>query len=329
MPIPPSRPDLSIGIVAAPRFTMLALSALVDTLRLAADEADHSRPIRCSWTVMTADGRPIRASNGIAIEPNSGLLDPCAFDYVAIVSGTMPQQIDDDRLDGYLRRAASQQVPLIGICTGSFLLARAGLMDGYRACVSWLHREELATAFPKMDVVGDALYVFDRDRITCAGGTSVVHLASHLVDRHLGPGNADKGLRIMLEEGRKDQRSTQPPPAVEGLPFARDARVRRAMLAIERRVDQPLEVAEFATKLGVSPRQLRRLFQSQLGCSIGSYARLLRLEHAQRLVVSGSLSITEIAVACGFSDGAHLSRAYRTKYGQSPSEARSGGLISQ
>jgi len=322
MPIERSSCELSIGVIVLPRFTMLALSALLDTLRLAADEADGSRPIRCSWTVMTSDGRPVRASNGIALEPTHALVDPTRFDYVAVVAGLLTEEDDNPKVHAYLQRAAKLGMPLIGICTGSFVLARAGLMDGYHACVSWLHREQLARAHPKVHVVGDMLYVADRNRITCAGGTSVIHLASHLIETHLGAGSADKGLRIMLEERRRDGWSTQPPPRFTGSSMPSDSRVRRAMLEIERQIDGRVKIGQIDGLLGLSARQLRRLFVAQVGCSPSAYAQSLRLERARRLVRESQASLTEIANVCGYSDAAHLSRSYRARYATSPSRDR-------
>ena len=322
-------PALRAGIIVAPDFTMLALSAFVDTLRLAADERDRGRQINCAWRLMSSDGHRVSASNGIVVEPTSGLIDPGAFDYLVVVGGTLHRMRRDTRLDEYLQKAARQSVPLVGLCTGSFYLARAGLMDGYKACVSWLHRDELIAQFPRVRAVADALFVFDRDRITCAGGTGVIHLASHLVDRHLGRGASEKGLRIMLEDRMRSGTSPQPPPAMLGIEKVCDPRVRRAMLLIERSIDDPLPPTRLASTLGISARQLNRLFNGELGCSLRAFERAMRLERAERLVTGDTISMTEIATACGFSDAAHFSRAFRGRFRMPPSEARRRARVDQ
>ena len=210
-------PQFSVGFVLMPNFTMLAFAAFVDTLRLAGDEGDRSRPIDCRWTVMTEDGGSACASNGIRVVPDSALgNDPAQFDYLVVVGGTLRHDLElGATLSAYLARAVAARTPLIGVCTGSFILARAGLMSGRKCCVSWFHKAEMEAEFPDLDVVGDQLFVVDRDRITCAGGTSVIHLASFLVEQHVGKGRSDKGLRIMLEERLRGAGSAQPLPLID------------------------------------------------------------------------------------------------------------------
>ena len=310
---------LNIGFVLVPDFTLLALAAFVDTLRLAADEGDRSRQVHCGWTVMSADGRAVRASNGVEVSAGP-LGDPAQFDYVVVVGGTLHRGAYD-AADAWLVRAA-KIVPLVGICTGSFVLARAGLMAGRRACVSWFHKAEFEAEFPGLDVVADQLFVVDRDRITCAGGTGVVHLASHLVDRHLGPGWSAKGLRVMLEEGAREAGSPQPQPALPGLGPIADARVRRAMLLIERRLSAPPGAAELAHHVGTTPRQLSRLFRAATGRPPAAFGASLRLDRAHAAVIGTPQRLTRIALDHGFADAAHFARTYRAAYGCTPSAAR-------
>lgn len=316
-------PSLRVGLLLMPDFTLLALAGFVDTVRLAADEGDRSRPIRCSWTLMSEDGRAVRASSGVTVEPTAALLSPDQFDYLVVVGGTLHRgpEIGDATL-AYLRAAASARVPLVGICTGGFVLARAGLMRGRRCCISWFHRDELAAEFPDMTIVADELYVFDGDRITCAGGTSVVHLASRLVERHVGSGHSRKGLRVMLEERARDARSPQPLPAVPGLDRVEDRRVRRAMLLIERSLDRPTPLVEVAAAVGTTARHLGRLFATQAGMSPVAFRDALRLDRARAAVTGTREPMTRIAAELGFADAAHFSRRYRVRHGLSPSADR-------
>lgn len=316
-------PYLRIGIVLVPDFTMLALSAFVDTLRLAADEGDNSRPIRCAWQVMSDGGHPVRASNGIVVEPASGLADVAKFDYLAVVGGTLHRGPRvSEATQSYLVDAARQKVPLIGLCTASFILARAGLMDNRSACVSWFHKEELESEFPRLRVVADRLFVEDRDRITCAGGTSVIHLASHLVERHLGAGASAKGLRIMLEDHLRSGTSPQPPPVMEGVGEVADPRVRRAMLAIERQTGRPFASAAIARETGLGTRQLNRLFMQHIKMSMQAYGRALRLKLAERRVREDLVPLTQIAHSSGYADASHFARDFRREFGASPRAAR-------
>lgn len=316
------RPALSVGIVPMPDFTMLALSAFVDTLRLAADDGDRSRPIRCRWRLMSEQGRSVRASNGIEIATDGGFLDD-PFDYVVVVGGTLHRGPEIGTASAaWLRDAAARGVPLVGLCTGAFVLARLGLMQGRRACVSWFHKAELEAEFPQLRVNADALFVVDRDRITCAGGTGVIHLASHLIERHLGPGSASKGLRIMLEAEARGGMSPQPPPTLEGFSTVGDVRVLRAMLAIEQTLASPLDAQRVAAVAGVSTRQLARLFQAAIGLSPNAFAGRLRAERARQLVINSRRTLTDIAMTCGYCDAAHFAREYRQRFGHSPSQQR-------
>ena len=314
MPIIAGR--LSVAIVLAPNFTLLAFSAFVDTLRLAADDGDGSRPILCSWTVVSHDMRPIRSSCGVSVLPTCELADPAQFDYVVVVGGLLGKPRPADPLIDYLRRAAAQAVPLVGLCTGSFVLARAGLMQGRRCCVSWFHHADFVAEFPHVAADSEVLYVVDHDRLTCAGGTSVVHLASQLVEQHCGREPAAKALRIMIEDVSLPAAAPQPQP----LHTAKtdDPRIRRAMAVLERNLDKPVSIAFVARHAGVSSRQLERIFKDQLGSSPSAFALTLRLTHAKRLVAGTRDPIHDVALQCGFSSGAHFARQFRAAFGQSP-----------
>ncbi len=158
------KPRLSVGFVLAPNFTMLAFSAFVDTLRLAADEGDRSRPIHCTWSVLSHDMRPVKASCGIEVTPTAGLEDPGVFDYIVVVGGLLSALKMAPAMNDYLRRAAGK-VPLVGICTGPFVLARLGLMKDRRSCVSWYVHADFTNEFPDLDVSSDELFIDDGDRL--------------------------------------------------------------------------------------------------------------------------------------------------------------------
>jgi transcriptional regulator GlxA family with amidase domain len=322
--LPGSRggPDLRVGVIPMTDFTMLALAGLLDTLRLAADEGDRSRPLRCRWTVMSENHQPVRASNGLFVQTASGLIEPTGFDYVVVVGGTLHGGArETPAVLEYLRDAAQKGIPLVGLCTGAFTLARAGLMSGRRACISWFHHDDYAAEFPDCAVASDRLFLDEGDRITCAGGVSVVHLASHLVDRHCGPGSADKGLRIMIEEAARPGGSPQPTQAL-GLHPKADPRVRRALLVMERRMSDPLKLADLATHCGSTPRHLSRLFLAELGKTPAAAFEALRLARARTLVELGVSPLADVAAECGFCDAAHLIHRFRRAFGDTPGRAR-------
>jgi transcriptional regulator GlxA family with amidase domain len=304
-----------------PEFTLLAFSGFVDALRLAADERDGSRQIRCSWSILNHSSDPIRASCGLEVHPTDVLDDPKRFDYVVVVGGLLRggHNIAPDLL-AYIQQADRANVPLIGICTGSFVLARANLMRGYRCCISWFHHDEFRREFPDHNAVSSELFIVDRNRITCAGGTSVVHLAAYLIERHCGKAESAKALRIMIEKAALSPRTPQPQPLFTEK--TNNVRVRRAMLLIERNIGAPLSAEKLAQQTHLSLRQLERLFRSKIGISPSAFALRLRLQAAYELLTASSASISEIALECGFSDCSHFSRSFRKQYRETPSEVR-------
>ncbi|MCK5931343.1 MAG: GlxA family transcriptional regulator [Fulvimarina manganoxydans] len=316
----PVRPALRVGFVLANNFTLSAFSLFVDTLRLAADEGDRSRPIRCTWAVMAPRPAPIRSSCGVAISRTAPLTDPTEFDYVVVVGGLLHggEQVDREIID-YLRRCDEAQVPLVGVCTGSFILSRAGLMRGRRCCVSWFHVEDFAAEFPDQTPDADQLFVDDGDRITCAGGGGVADLAAFLVHRHVGLTAAQKSLHVLQLQDARAGSEAQPHggPATVG-----DARVRRAILLMEQHMSHPMSVDAIALRLGLSGRQLERLCRSATGRSPASLYRQIRLDHARRLLETTGKSVTDIAIETGFCDGAHFAQVFRGAFGFAPRAAR-------
>lgn len=319
-------PPLKVAFVLADRFTLSAFAGFVDVLRLAADEGDRSRPIGCSWAVLGRPGEPIKASCGLEVMPRSALESPESYDYVVVVGGLLH---GGQRLvpgtPAFLQAAARAGVPLVGVCTGSFVLARAGLLKGHVACVSWFHRDEFSAAFPELSVVSNRQYVIDRQRITCAGGTSVVHLAAELVERHRGRAAASKSLRILIQGPQAPSRALQPEAVVTH--HARDHLVQQAMLQLENGLDRVLTVADVAASLGLSPRQLERRFRADVGLSPREFRMRLRLSRAAWLLEHTDLSVTEVGLDCGFGDASHFSRLFTLRQGRRPSDLRRKGSV--
>lgn len=317
------RPVLRVAFVLAERFTLSAFAGFVDVLRLAADEGDRSRPIQCSWVVLGVPGQPIASSCGLQVLAQRSFESPESYDYVVVVGGLLH---GGQRLvrgaASFLQQVAQAGVPLVGVCTGSFLLARAGLLDGYLASVSWFHREEFAAAFPGLSMAADRQYVIDRNRITCAGGTSVVHLAAELVERHCGRAAASKSLRILIQNPQAPARALQPEPVLDRA--AQDHRVQQAMLQIEDSLNRPLAIDQIAAGLGMSTRQLERRFKADIGLSPAGFRLRLRLARASWLLQTTDLSVTEVALECGCSDASHLSRLLVAHTGHRPRALRQG-----
>lgn len=321
-PAPPSRNRLRIGFLLADRFTLSAFASFVDVLRLAADEADKSRPIRCEWSVLSHDQAAIRSSCGVRVQPDTWLRDAGAYDYLVVVGGLIGDRsaISDEAV-AYLRAAAAGNVPLIALCTGVFILQEAGLLQGYRCCVSWFHHQDFVDRFETETPISDQIFVVDRDRMTCSGGHGAAHLAAFLVQRHIGQAAAIKSLNIMMIENALSGERPQP-----GQRFARhidDPLVKRAVLRMQQNIEIPKTVDELAAELKVGRRTLERRFQADLHQSPQKTYLEIRLDNAMSRLRSTGDSISAIALACGFCDASHLVRAMRAERGVTPARYRS------
>lgn len=318
-------PRLSVGFLLTRQFTLCAFANFVDVLRLAADEGDRSRPILCRWSVLSDTMDVVMSSCGVAVQPHEKLGDPTRFDYIAVVGGlTDALENVSHAYKTYLHRAAAAGVPLIGVCSGAFVLHRAGLLDGYKCCVSWFHSADFLEQFQGLDHVSDQIFVVDRDRLTCSGGASSAHLAAYLVEKHVGRSQANKSLHIMIIDGVLQADKPQP-----GIPIGLrtdDPLVQRALLIMQQHIDTPLSVSEIAQRMGHSKRRLERHFRAALDTSPQAAFMGLRLALARHLLVSSNKTIAMISVECGFCDSSHLSRMFRRLYGCTPQDVRSMGL---
>lgn len=314
-------PALSVGFILAPRFTLCAFASFVDVLRLAADEGDRSRPILCAWSVLSRDLAPIASSCGISIRPQESLGDPRRFDYIVVVGGLIePDVVLHPDYARFIQKAANLGISLIGICTGSFALYAAGVMNGYRCCVSWFHHDDFIERFDGMEPVANQIFVVDRDRLTCAGGVSSAHLAAHLVDRHIGADRAQKSLNIMMIDTALDGEVAQPHLDDHGRP--NDPLLRKALLLMRQHMQAPLSAKDLAVALKIGRRQLERRFQTLLGMGPAAACRALRLNHARTLLERGRRSVAQIAIDCGFSDASHFARHFRRAFQTTPSLLR-------
>ncbi|WP_321813391.1 MULTISPECIES: GlxA family transcriptional regulator [unclassified Paraburkholderia] len=314
-----SRP-LRFGIVLLPNFTLTAFSGFVDLLRLASDEADMSRPVRCSWTIVGESLVPVRASCSIQVTPWMTFDELGELDYVVVVGGLLHSGPPASRATlQFIRDAAKTPATLVGICTGAFALMRADVMDGYRICVSWFHYWDFVERYPfvnERNLVADRLFVIDRRRITCSGGRASIDVAAAILLRHVEATIVHKALRIMLVDDVQKGNAPQPHPP--GLEPAAHPKVRRAILLMEQSIGRPLSLADLARRLEMSVRQLERLFASETGKPPQAYGRQIRIRMASWLLKSSDRTVADIATSCGFSDASHLGREFKKEFGESP-----------
>lgn len=317
----PVTPLLRVGFLLTPRFTLIAFAGFVDALRLAADDGDRSRQRLCRWDILGDVGTACLSSCGASVFATAPMEAPESYDYIVVVGGLLQggQQVSGE-IYAFLREAAARQVKLVGLCTGSFVLARAGFLDDHLSCVSWFHREAFVAEFAHLRVVSNQMFVVDRDRLTCAGGTSVVHLAAFIIEKTIGRASAVKALRIMIEEQPLPSRTLQPEEVLSER--STDTVVRKVMLIIEQQISVTTPIEKLCEPLGIGRRQLERRFQRDVGLSPAGYRQSLRMERARWLLQHTDLDVTEVGLECGFPDSAHFARTVRQALGASPRELR-------
>lgn len=321
-----SEAKLSVAFILLPEFTLFAFSGFIDALRIAGDKADHSQQRECRWTIIAPALEPVRANCGVRIMPWEVFPDPESFDYLVVVGGQVePQRRIDPRTTAYMQRVADRGGSIIGVCTASLVLARAGLMEGRKCCVHWYHRPEFEEEFPDIEVESDTVFLEDRDRITCAGGRSAADVALYLIERHCGAASARKTASGLVIEEVRDDHAPQPHSEASWFADVRHPLIRRAIVLMDRFIHSNLSIKEIAGRLQVSENTLYRTFAKEAGVSPAKIFRTMRLAHGHWSLHHTSMSISRISHEYQFSDASHFTRVHREVYGLTPAHARQLG----
>lgn len=319
----PSKPLIRVGFILARHFTLSAFSLFVDTLRLASDVEDRSGRVLCDWEVISSSPHMVKASCGVEVAPTSRLGNAERFDYIAVVGGLLNVEEPLDReAIAFIKDAAQKRVTIVGVCTGSFILAAAGLLRNRLACVSWLHHNAFRIRFPSHRLTSQRLFAEDTRVITCAGGSAVADLAALLVKRHVGDEAEKNALEILQVERWRDGEEGQS-RAPMSLPSHNDPRIKASLLYMEQNLDIKLRVEHIARHVGISRRQLERLFHEKAGVSPGNVLDRLRMTKAMFLVERTSRPLIEIALDVGFENSSHFGRKFKKSFGTTPLSLRS------
>ncbi|MFO1352487.1 MAG: GlxA family transcriptional regulator [Gammaproteobacteria bacterium] len=308
---------LTVGFILVPNFSMIAFSCALEALRMA-NYVSGSRLY--AWLCLSADGGAVRASNNLAIVPDGGIDAARDLDIVLVCGGLGIDRVDCSDLLAWLRMQARRKRKLGGVCTGSYLLARAGVLDGYRCTIHWEHLASLREEFPHL-IVSTELFEIDRDRYTCSGGTAPLDMMLHVISRQH---SAELALAISEEficERIRDRHDRQRIPLRLRL-GASQPKLTAAVALMEANIEEPMSPDEIARHVGLSRRQLERSFQKFLQRSPTRYYLELRLQRARLLLLQTSLSIVDVALACGFISAPHFSKCYRNLFGLPPRDER-------
>ena len=306
-----------IGFLLIENFTQLALASALEPLRMANQLAGAQL---YNWNLIGSSGEMVTASNGIQIMPDRTIDDSVDYDIVFVVSGINVMESYQVQEVRWVKSLASRTRALGGLCTGSYLLAKAGLLDGYSCSAHWECLAALQEEFPLV-YCNNHLFSFDRDRMTCTGGDVPMHMIMHLVSLHHGAALANAISDMFVCERIRD--SQEPQRVRLSAPnFVNQPKLSEALQLMEANIEEPIELKEVAELVGISRRHLERLFLAYLDCSPSRFYLKLRLERARQLLTQTPLSIVEISAVCGFVSAPHFSRSYRKHMGRSPKAER-------
>lgn len=306
-----------IGFLTLNEYTMIALSGAIEVLRMANRLSGQPH---YSWSILTLDGKPVQSSNGLSIADAQTYDGADEFDMVLVCGGTNVERFAGDRIISLLRRIAHDGIVLGGICTGTYALVKSGLLDGYKCTVHWENMAGLREFHSRVQFQ-EELFVIDRDRVTCSGGIAPVDLMLSIVKSAFGKTLvADISNQFILERVR-DGYDRQHIPLAARLGFNHTALVDIAAL-MEANFEEPLTAVELAKLAGLSLRQVQRMFQVSLETTPTKYYLQLRLRRARELLLQSQMSITQIAISCGFQSTCHFSKSYRALYGRTPRSER-------
>lgn len=299
-------------------FSHLAFSCAVEPLRIA--NRVSGRPLY-HWTLASADGVSAACSNRSVTLVDRGLEPLRHVDRLLVVSGEDVQRRATPAILGYLRRERAAGTPMGAICSGAYLLADAGFLDGQTAAIHWEYHDLFAETFPEVHLVR-GVFVADRKFITAAGGTAAADLMLHLIaaghGADLATAVADQMVYNAVREATAEQRVS-----LQSRHGTRNPHLMRAVALVRENLEDPLSSAQIARELGISTRQIERLFQRHLGTSPKRFIMETRLTRARNLLVQSDRSVTEVAVACGFRTSSTFAKVYRAQFGVSPVAQRS------
>jgi transcriptional regulator GlxA family with amidase domain len=316
---PPATPLQEIGFLLVPEFSNLCFASAMEPLRAANRMAGQTLYM---WRLISMSGSAVTSSSGLSIPVESRLSPTDRIPVLFVIASFHPEASWTPELARTLRALRGRGTQFGGLDTGSYLLARSGLLDGYRATIHWEDLDAFAEAFPEVDARPDR-YVIDRDRFTAGGGTTSLDLMLHLI-------RVQHGLGLALDTAGQfiyghDAPPTDPQHSVSLRQLEREnPGLARAIEIMEENLEEILPIAAVATRAGLPQRELERQFRRHLGLPPLRYYMDLRLRLAHRMLGQTKRSVEEIAVRCGFSSSSALARAFRARFGLSPTEVRRG-----
>jgi transcriptional regulator GlxA family with amidase domain len=307
-----------------PDFTMIAFATALDPLRSANRMLGYDA---YRWRLASIDGRPVKASNGVECAVNTSLEEErrkmAGHDrpsMVIVCSGLNIERFSNRTTFAWLREEYNRGVAVGGLCTGAHVLAAAGLLSNKRCAIHWENLPGFAEAFPKANVFAD-LFEVDQNIYTCAGGTAALDMMLKLIGEDYDENLVNRVCEQVLTDRVRSPTDRQRLPLRARL-GVQNAKVLSIIELMEGNLSEPLSLIEVAGHVGLSRRQIERLFRTEMGRSPARYYLEIRLDRARHLLIQSSMPVVEVAVACGFVSASHFSKCYRELYSRSPQQER-------
>lgn len=298
-------------------FTMLCFASALESLRIANRMAGKDL---YSWTLVGDGGDLVTCSAGTTFKVDTDFVDLNRDDTIMICGGVNVQTATTKRLMGWIRREARKGLVVGGLCTAAFTLAKAGLLDGKRATIHWENSDSFAEEFDDVELT-KSVFVVDGNRMTTAGGTSSIDLMLKLIaDDHgeeLANAVADQLIYSSIRTDQDTQRLSVPTRI-----GVRHPKLSQVIQMMEANIEEPISPSILAKDVGMSTRQLERLFRRYLNRSPKRYYMELRLQKARNLLMQTDMSVINVALACGFASPSHFSKCYRAHYDTTPYRER-------
>ena len=296
-------------------FSLLAFANAVEPLRIA--NLVSELPLY-TWSFASEDGFAVHSSSGTAMSVSHTLSDIPSCSRLFLISGTNAPRHTSPKVLAELRRLYRHGTALGALCSGSYALAASGLLDGHPAAVHWEFHDAITEQFPDVDL-RPSVFVTDAPIISASGGTATADLMLHLINlRHgdiLATAVADQMVYNAVRNENAQQRVS-----VQSRAGVRSKKLAEALAIMKAELDETTSPTEVADRIGISTRQLERIFGKHLHTSPKRYLLDLKLERAKHLLVQTEMSVTDIAFACGFASASHFARVYRSRFGISPSQ---------
>lgn len=303
------------------QFSMIAFSAAIEPLRLANRATGRKL---YDWHLYSANGLTAEASNGVNVNVERSFRDAPNMDAVVVCAGVDVQLIDHRELISVVRRLTKSGASPGAVCTGAYVLAKAGLLDGYRSTIHWENRPGIRAEFPDLEI-GEDLFEIDRDRFTCAGGVAAADMMLSLIKRDHGEAVSNAVTHQLIHHRIREASERQRSDMRTRLGVA-DPKLLRVISLMERSIERPLTIEEFARSVALSPRQLERLFLKHLGYSPNRHYLNIRLNHACQLLRQTRMPVLDVAMATGFSSASYFSQSYLEHFGHSPTSERKASI---